>query len=630
MIRKIISVIVAMAICLPMVHIVVWAADSGVATVVLAAAADFESGDGGPDNPYRIASAEQFKLLADNVNGGSDYEGKYFELTEDIDLGGSEGNQWTPIGSGGTYFKGTFDGGGHKITGLYINKPDDNYQALFRNVVVGVVKNLGVEGSVTALNNVGGIAASISARSTIDGCYSNVRIISTREDSVSTSGGIAGTVWNGCVIKNCYNIGDVSGSADRIGGIVGFNYAGEIQNCYNTGTVQGSTELGGIVGYSYYGAKVQNCYNIGLVESVDGDGSVGSIAGKNDSSTSTVQNCFFLSGTLDGVGGGSGTNTNVTGIDTAAFALQTTFDAYWDFDTVWKMSSLHGRPVLIAVTEEAPKLKGGGDSEEDPYLINTAEDLVLLAKLVNGGETFWGKYIKLTDDIDLSSVCGKDIGSWTPIGVGGNVSVAKPFGGTFDGGGHLISGLYIDKSFKYEDRLAGGVGLFACISGATIKNLGVDGNISVDIRYVCGIVGEAEGANIIVNCYYTGDVSENDRVGGIVGENESDRAVVQNCYYLKSDTVNSTLNGVGSSDDPDTVKGVANKDFTSGEVAWLLQNGQDEQVWGQKLTGEDKDDYPVLTNDESIKVIIFPLECTDSEGNELTIYTNPPATVALR
>lgn len=98
--------------------------------LALTAAASFEGGDGTKDDPYKIKTAAQLKKLADDVNGGNAYSGKYFELTEPIDLRGSEDNQWTPIGpdSSSKPFSGIFDGGGNKVSGLYINKENSDFQ----------------------------------------------------------------------------------------------------------------------------------------------------------------------------------------------------------------------------------------------------------------------------------------------------------------------------------------------------------------------------------------------------------------------------------------------------------------------------------------------------------------------
>lgn len=102
------------------------------------------------DPDVTISTVDEFEAFRDNVNGGNTYEGKYILLAADIDLKGSEEKQWTPIGNRTNQFKGTFDGDGHKITGLYINNSSD-YMGLFGYVGEGsTVKNLSVDGTVTA------------------------------------------------------------------------------------------------------------------------------------------------------------------------------------------------------------------------------------------------------------------------------------------------------------------------------------------------------------------------------------------------------------------------------------------------------------------------------------------------
>lgn len=102
-------------------------------------------------NLIEISTLEELEKFRDEVNSGSvDHSNNMIELTADIDLGGSEANQWTPIGTKSNPFKGIFDGGGHKITGLYINTTNDySCQGLFGYVGVGgTVSKLGVEGTV--------------------------------------------------------------------------------------------------------------------------------------------------------------------------------------------------------------------------------------------------------------------------------------------------------------------------------------------------------------------------------------------------------------------------------------------------------------------------------------------------
>lgn len=94
-----------------------------------------------------------------------------------------------------------------------------------------------------------------------------------------------------------------------------------------------------------------------------------------------------------------------------------------------------------AAAEEAP-WEGTG-AQANPYLISTAADLQALATNVNDGTSYSDKYFKMTTDIDLSDVCGVGKDSWTPIGryIDSNDSGNRAFSGTFDGDGHIVTGL---------------------------------------------------------------------------------------------------------------------------------------------------------------------------------------------
>ena len=83
----------------------------------------FAGGTGTREDPYKIATLEELKAFRDSVNDGESYQGMYIMLTADIDLGNEE---WTPIGTEGKPFRGTFDGSGNTISNLYIEKGFDN------------------------------------------------------------------------------------------------------------------------------------------------------------------------------------------------------------------------------------------------------------------------------------------------------------------------------------------------------------------------------------------------------------------------------------------------------------------------------------------------------------------------
>ena len=114
--------------------------------------AAFEGASGGTgteENPYEIATLAELEAFRDYINDGNTGEGEYFKLTEDIDMSEryyNGGGSWTPIGKFNKQFKGTFDGGNHKISKLYINSTA-SYQGLFGYVGSGgKIQNLGVAG----------------------------------------------------------------------------------------------------------------------------------------------------------------------------------------------------------------------------------------------------------------------------------------------------------------------------------------------------------------------------------------------------------------------------------------------------------------------------------------------------
>ena len=174
-------------------------------------------GDGESEaTAYQIGKASQLAGLAGFVNATatySEYGNRFYILTDNINLNNAA---WTPIGT--QYyvdFRGNFDGNGKKVSGLKIDNYSD-YAGLFGQINGGTVRNLGVEGTVSGRNYVGGVA---------------------------------GWVQNGGSITNCYSAVTVSGTGRDVGGIAGSAHTTTFTNCYATGDVSGIRAVGGVVGY---------------------------------------------------------------------------------------------------------------------------------------------------------------------------------------------------------------------------------------------------------------------------------------------------------------------------------------------------------------------------------------------
>ena len=219
--------------------------------------------------PYQISTADQLKLFRDIVNGAggqTQNRGAYAVLTANIDL---NNEPWTPIGpsESGSY-TGTFDGQGHTVRNLSVTvNVQPGRAGLFGCVKDGTIRKLTVAGSVSCTANQGwcGGIAGYAMDETIENCASLCTVSCTGIDA--RVGGIVGLVdYNSrtLIIRDCYNIGKITGRSDNgsgdAGGICGFYMNGKISNCYNVGEITGSGYVSKIAVSAYNDSRPTNCY----------------------------------------------------------------------------------------------------------------------------------------------------------------------------------------------------------------------------------------------------------------------------------------------------------------------------------------------------------------------------------
>ena len=245
-------------------------------TVSLAAAKDLgytiES-----NGSYTVTSADGLMHVADLVNGGkTDIN---ITLDKNIDLTGKD---WTPIGTSfDNSYKGTFDGGGHTITGLTVTT-NDQFVGLFGYLNrAGMVKNVVMEGIQITSNH-------------MFGC----------------TGGVVGYSWG--TIENCSVSGSVSGTI-YVGGVVGAQIGGSITGCSSSATVKGTVDVGGVAGQTNSNATMTACYATGNVtieidpiKTIYGGGLVGFNGGKG------VRACY-ATGNVTSTGSSTG-NVHIFGL----------------------------------------------------------------------------------------------------------------------------------------------------------------------------------------------------------------------------------------------------------------------------------------------------------------------------
>ena len=265
----------------------------------------FSGGDGSESNPYLISSAADMHELSDRVAGNvyktNDFSGKFLKVTANINLEGNEENQFTAIGNESTKFKGTFDGDGYTISGLYINNTSfGGSDALFGYIFGATIKNLTVSGEVTGSGKVGGVVC-YSFDSTVTGCTNKANV--TSPGGYYAIGGVVGHSRRSTV-ESCSNRGSVTsqGTSSFVGGIVGVSalYT-QVRECHNEATVTGkdSSDIGGIVGQSQLNSGVRECYNIATVTGEDSS-NIGGIVGSN--TTSSVFCCYNSGAEVSGTG----------------------------------------------------------------------------------------------------------------------------------------------------------------------------------------------------------------------------------------------------------------------------------------------------------------------------------------
>ncbi|WP_287615302.1 GLUG motif-containing protein, partial [Ruminococcus sp.] len=353
--KKILSLLVTMGLAASLVPVSVFA--DGTEVWDGSIAESFAGGKGTKDDPYQIATGSQLAYFAKRVNAeeyGEKYADTYFELTEDIDLGGKE---WTPIGEtvadlimgGHEYFvfSGNFDGNGYTIKNLTIGTETSPYSGdvcglfgatsgtiedvVLENVsinyvggnhssgygfrmggalvgysmgdivnctVIGLDMKAGSDGSYVALNSIGGLVGVQDGGTTV----SHSRVSGKIEESTKKGnvGGFVGTLAKGSSAKYCG--ADVSvevtgnGRGIAVGGFVGIGNGVTtdetlIENCYATGNITGAEYAGGFVG-NISGLNISNCYAKGNVSnSFVGASFMGTDAASNNY-YGTVKNCY--------------------------------------------------------------------------------------------------------------------------------------------------------------------------------------------------------------------------------------------------------------------------------------------------------------------------------------------------
>ena len=591
-------------------------------------------GSGTEDDPFMIKTPEQLAWLVQQ--GEAKTAGKYYKLAADIRLNDTAADnwkenarQWFIAGNHpSTSFAGSLDGNGHIITGLYINNPDlpDGYGSAWeynaglfpRLSGNAAIKNLGIVNSEIVfdkvykvddegkdnINNFAGLITGYAIKDglvTLENCFADK---TTSVKSSNVAGALVGYANSGMVINNCYSQAKLEG---RTVGLIGDIYHGD-DFTVKTKTVSNSYAIGYRVARddeTVLAFKFENCYT---------------------TVASTVSGCTKM--VPDNMLGADGLNlmkldTNIWAAGADSYPYLKIFGEDYAHDV--ERTSDQGVAGRVWSGKLAARYARGTGTKDDPYIIETPEQMALL---VEDTETE-GKFYKITEDLKLNDTTDKNWKEnaphqWKYCQTGGNPG---GFAGTIDGGGHVVTGLYIksEKAMGQYDNQYGG--LFPALTRtAVVRGIGlddsyiemVDGLIGINRsgRYAGGIAGfirnwdyfeegaDLENVTTISECFVGKNVTIlSDRCAGILG-GSGVPFKIKDCYFIGelSNTESVTYAG-----------GILADTWTNPATkSGIIENCYVATVKGNRITG---------SRNRNVKFINTYTTIRDYEGvSSLTLY----------
>ena len=268
-------------------------------------------GSGTMGDPYQVSSLSNLAWIQDVANDTA--WNSYYAQTADIDA--SSDSTWNsdsgfaPIGVyPGFYFGGTYDGGGHTITGLFISKMDSNYVGLFGYTQGATIENLGLTSvNITGGTAVGGLGGEFYGNTTVRNCHVSGNVTGT-----GFVGGLIGWTETGCIVTGCSSSATVYGTLGAVGGLLGYNDVSAVDSCTSTGNVSADPgdggPVGGFVGESGSSTVTHSHSTASVSAPGTGTSYIGGFVGQNYP-TDTISTCYS-SGTVTSngtiIGGFSG------------------------------------------------------------------------------------------------------------------------------------------------------------------------------------------------------------------------------------------------------------------------------------------------------------------------------------
>lgn len=628
-----------MAVCLLTVN-AAYAQDAGSFTIV--------------DGDIQINSQEDFDKWIVAMNETEDYYSQNVDLNVDVEVASTYDSPFYVV----PCFNAEFNGNGHRLT-LNLSTSEQKHEAglTFIQLLYGTVKNLYVDGTIeSSVKCMGPIAKDLCENSVVENVCSTVDIVSgTYGDG--THGGIAGRCTGNSTIRNVVFAGSITGEETHsCAGFVGWNSSElTVENSLMIAKIEVGHQSGNTISRGNKSPVCKNVFsNVEINQTPDGC----RIVTAEQLASGAV--CFALNGDQKNIAWYQ--NLNEDQVPVLDNTHKTVYANGKSCDGISGLTYNNEGGTVEIIDHEYNETGfcgncGASDPNFEPQieyvLVNTPSELVSIANYATKNPTV---NIKITADLDMSEVSDQ----YVPISGG--------YSGIFDGGGHTISNLIINKPGEKAQALIGVAG------ECTIKNLTLDETCSITGGEMCaGFVGVPSGGSITMeNLVMQGNVKGERNTAGIFACNEgavqvtmtncgvsghieggyengamsgwSGNAVVTNCWFVGtiegyefesnlfcrgSATLTNCYSSVGNQYGVTNISADA---AASGELTWKLNGEKSTDVTWYQTIGKDL--CPTLNSDHGIVSLSNngsyisqkTVEIKISEENEWVTYMQPFAT----
>jgi len=525
-------------------------------------------GSGTESNPYLIKDAQDLITLSEKAAQGNNYKGKYFKVVSSIEFEApliekdETGSNFVPIKE----FAGHFNGDGHHIKHMVINRPSEDNVAVFSKLT-GTLMHLALKDNCTVIgkNNVGGLVAK-NQGATISNCENHGTVSGVNyvggivglnsgnlkecinDGNVTGSesvGGIIGAANDYTDATKCSNMGQVIATGDNVGGIVGTGKRFQAIECLNEGNVSGGAMVGGIVGYhdastTAVTMSISDCTNRGLVS---GTTRVGGIAGFHDGPVTGCKNEGTITGSDEQIGGIAGYSKTGNTSDCVNSGIVTSSKNH-----VGGIIGYVNRNIFVNNCQNSGDVTGvmyvGGITGYGNVVNNGTNSGKITGAGAVGGISGVGKVYEQSSN--SGEIVGVVEGNDDTIGVsgiggivgGGTVSDATNTGsitaneldsnvGGIMGAGTATNCINKGQITANSTSYAGTYYVGGIVGNGSATNCQNEATILGHIRYAGGIVGMTE--TTVSKCINKGEIdAEGWEHGGIAGQCTS-QATVDNC-----------------------------------------------------------------------------------------------------